>query len=174
MNDIVKYSILVVCLVIVLVCAGIIFNSVTKKNKILKMKTDIKNVIEEICHKNSNSNYEIVENECYNYKISTEKNNYFIKIIDNRNNEEICINNSTKWQLRKGFNDQTLRFVPDVESFMRKDLEGYKIFVIYPNARSLLKYVNECEMIIVRSDTDVYGTNVVTFQELKENSSIIQ
>ena len=49
-----------------------------------------------------------------------------------------------------------------------------KLYVIYPNARTLLKYINECEMIFINPNTDVYGTNIITYAELKEKTNLIE
>lgn len=173
MDDLIRYIIITVCVIVVLISIICIITSITKKRIIKRKKMDIAEVLNDICKNIEGSQYSIIENECYNYELKTPKAIYYIKIIDNSTNEEICINNSTKWQLRRSFNDSSLRFVPNVDAFMRKELKGKKIFIIYPNARSLLKYINECEMIIVRSDTDVYGTNVITYAELKEENTII-
>ena len=46
-----------------------------------------------------------------------------------------------------------------------------KLFIIYPSAPSILMIVNECEYEIVNSSTDVYGNNIITFENLKKELS---
>ena len=68
-----------------------------------------------------------------------------------------------------------MNFVPNVDKLMRLDLEdpkSRKLYIIYPNATSLLKYINECEMVFVRPETDVYGTNVISYAGLKEKPEL--
>lgn len=119
-------------------------------------------------------------NSAYEYILNTPNYKYYIKVVPNHDNQEICVNNSVKWQLRKSFNDETLRFVPEVDLLMRLDIPPYeenkivkKIYIIYPNARSLLKYINECEMEFVHPVTDVYGTNIIAYVNLVEHLELI-
>ncbi len=204
----------IIILVSILIIAGLfslIFLYVSiKKHKLKNMYLAIDDLLNKIVL--ANPGYELkksVEPE-YNYKLKTSTRVYYFKVIPNFDCEEITINNSVKWQLRKSFNDNTMRFVPDVEGFMRyeiahdeiveniestnnglnekemtfsdlgldainnqKDEKQYmksvKMYIIYPNAKSLLMYINECEMKFVNPNTDVYGTRVVTFQELVKN-----
>ena len=204
----------IIILVSILIIAGLfslIFLYVSiKKHKLKNMYLAIDDLLNKIVL--ANPGYELkksVEPE-YDYKLKTSTRVYYFKVIPNFDCEEITINNSVKWQLRKSFNDNTMRFVPDVEGFMRyeiahdeiveniestnnglnekemtfsdlgldaidnqKDEKQYmksvKMYIIYPNAKSLLMYINECEMKFVNPNTDVYGTRVVTFQELVKN-----
>ena len=181
-----------------------------KKHKIRNMYLAIDQLLNQIVKENENFELAKSTEPEYDYKLKTNNNVYYLKVIPNFDSEEITINNSVKWQLRKSFNDNTMRFVPDVEGFMRyeiahdeiveniestnnglnekemtfsdlgldainnqKDEKQYmksvKMYIIYPNAKSLLMYINECEMKFVNPNTDVYGTRVVTFQELVKN-----
>ena len=59
--------------------------------------------------------------------------------------------------------------------YVKARLKGIKkIYIIYPNSRSLLKYVNECEMEFVTPETDIYGTQVITYLALNEDLSLIK
>ncbi len=201
----------IIILVSILLVVGLFFLTflfiTIKKHKIRNMYLAVDNLLNKIVA--SNEGYELkksTEAE-YDYQLKTNKTVYYFKVIPNFDSEEITINNSVKWQLRKSFNDETMRFVPDVEGFMRyeipsdieindhpkkkakkeeemtfSDLEldklekeekqymkNIKMYIVYPNARSLLMYINECEMKFVNPNTDVYGTRVVTFQELEKN-----
>ena len=204
--------ILIVSILLIVGLFSLIFLLISiKKHKIKNMYLAIESLLNKIVK--DNENYELtksIEPE-YDYKLKTANNVYYLKIIPNFDSEEITINNSVKWQLRRSFNDNTMRFVPDVEGFMRYEIEpseiiepkkkstsknieekqmtfsdlgldlkdekkekkkymkNIKMYIVYPNARSLLMYINECEMKFVNPNTDVYGTNVVTYQELEKN-----
>ncbi|MDE5855960.1 MAG: hypothetical protein K2H06_02835, partial [Anaeroplasmataceae bacterium] len=102
-----------------------------------------------------------------------------IKVIYNFSNQEICINNAIKWQLRK-LSDQheTMTFVEGIEPLMRLDLNNtekkeHKLFIIYPNVTALLKVINECEMVFVYPDTDVYGSQVIPYKKLLEDINLL-
>ena len=71
-----------------------------------------------------------------------------------------------------------MRFVENIEGLMRMDEENERnakrLYIVYPNARTLLKYINECEMVFIHPDTDVYGTNIISYVALKENPGILK
>ena len=115
----------------------------------------------------------------YDYLIESEEYKYYVKLIHNPNNQEICVNNAIKWQLRNGLHEKGLRFVEGVELLMRMDIKNNgkkvrKLFIIYPNSRALLKVINECEMIFVNPKTDIYGANIVTYRQLEEDHNLIE
>ncbi|MCR5350306.1 MAG: hypothetical protein K6E20_04865 [Acholeplasmatales bacterium] len=177
----IKYILIILITLFVLLIVSFVISVVVKNRLIKKMNKDI----DEYLNKRKNEcNGDLIHIEKnayeYEYKLTTEKRIYFIKIIPNFANQEITINNSVKWQLRKTINDTTLKFVENVEPLMRMDVqskiddkETVKLYIIYPNARTLLRYVNECEMEFVSPKTDVYGTRVVTFANLLQNGDSI-
>ena len=139
----------------------------------------INQLFNEYIKDNPECKFEEVSKAEYDYKFETPNYIYYIKIVPNFTNQEITVNNSVKWQLRKSFNDESLRFVDGIEPLMRMDINSVgkiskKLYIVYPNARSLLKYINECEMEFVHPDTDVYGTNIITFVNLNENRDLIE
>ena len=69
-------------------------------------------IFENIIAQNPDTNceYEKIFNKQYDYILKTPKFNYYIKVVPNLSNQEICVNNSVKWQLRKSFNDESMRF----------------------------------------------------------------
>ncbi|MBE6137815.1 MAG: hypothetical protein E7176_05410 [Erysipelotrichaceae bacterium] len=160
------------------VITAIVLNAL-KKNSILTMYNDIEGLFEDIINSNPNLNckFDRFNTTDYDYIFSTPAYDYYIKIVPNMSNQEICVNNAVKWQLRKSFNDQTLRFVEGIDGLMKMEMDetkAYKkLFIVYPNARSLLKYINECEMVFVSPTTDVYGTNIIPYLAIKENPNLI-
>jgi hypothetical protein len=46
-----------------------------------------------------------------------------------------------------------------------------KLYIVYPNARSLLKYINECEMVFIKPNTDIiikkspYAVNLIRLND---------
>lgn len=69
--------------------------------------------------------------------------------------------------------------VEGVEPLMRLDLANtqkkeHKLFIIYPNVTALLKVINECEMVFVYPDTDVYGAQVISYKKLEENLDLLE
>ncbi len=177
---------IVVCFILVIVFLVTLIN-VIKKKRIRTMFSDIDNILSDIVNLDKeNSEYKKIEYDNkkaerlpYDYILKTKDFCYYIKVVDNNGGHEICVNNSVKWQIRKSFNDESMNFVPEIDELMRMELERVddripkKLYIIYPNARSLLRYINECEMEFVHPTTDVYGTNIITYNDLKENLDFI-
>ena len=165
-------------LIIVLIFVGIFVSKKLQE----KRKKDCFNILNKICQKKVKDNYklELVNNNlAYDYFIETENYKYYIKLINNPNNQEICVNNAIKWQLRSGPHDKEMRFVEGVEHLMRMDIKrdqkiSRKVFIIYPNSKALFKVINECEMIFVNPDTDIYGANIITYKQLEDNYNLIE
>ena len=184
--------IIILSIVVVLIIALIIFVSVLlnviNKKRIKTMFSDVEKILENVVNLDKeNSEFKKIEYENkkahrlpYDYILKTRDYFYYIKVVDNFGGPEICVNNSVKWQIRKTFKDESMKFVPEIEELMRMELVREdenriprKLYIIYPNARSLLRYINECEMEFVHPNTDVYGTNIMTYTDLKENIDFI-
>lgn len=178
--------------VILFIISGLVFLFILinqlNKNRIKNMFKDVENLLTKIVMLDR-ENSELIKIEydakkdtrhSYDYVLKTKGYSYYIKVVDNHSGYEICVNNSVKWQIRKSFNDESMNFVPDIEELMRMELPREiddripkKLYIIYPGARSLLRYINECEMEFVHPTTDVYGTNIITYNDLKENIDFI-
>lgn len=164
--------VLVIALVILFRVIGKIRSNNMQKNILQTIKDNLKN-------KNIEA-YDLVceKNRAYDIKLSTKSFVYYIKIIKNFSNDEICVNSKYKWQLRSSAFDNTLRLVSDIENLMNLEIQPdprrliRKIYLIYPSCSNLLKYINECEMIFIYPDTDVYGTNIITYKEIKDSPDV--
>ncbi len=178
MDDLILTIIIVIAILIFLIIALIISYNVFRSWRISKMFNDCDKVLQSLVNPTKANEYKIeriTSKEPYDYIFKTPNHNYYIQVVPNFGTYEICINNSVKWQIRKSFNDNSMNFVPNVEKLMRLDIDdpkAKKLYIIYPNATSLLKYINECEMIFVRPETDVYGANVVPYAGLKEKPEL--
>ena len=167
--------------IIVIGVLAIVLFAIGSKHIAEKRKKDCFNLLNKVCDSKENKNYklELSNHPAYDYYIENDNYKYFVKLIINTNNQEICVNNAIKWQLRNGLHDKGLRFVEGVESLMRMDInpngkEVKKLFIIYPNSRALLKVINECEMIFVNPKTDIYGANIITYKQLEEDFDLIK
>ncbi len=178
MPDLVLTIIIVSIVIILLIVILIVSYNVFRSWRISKMYNDCEKALQSLINQTKVNEYKIEKinsKEPYNYIFKTPKHNYYIQIVPNFGAYEICINNSVKWQIRKSFNDNSMNFVPNVDKLMRLDLDdpkAKKLYIIYPNATSLLKYINECEMVFVRPETDVYGANVISYAGLKEKPEL--
>lgn len=172
------FFILLIVLIIFMIVFMLIF---IKKRKENKRKNDIIKLFVDACKQKDIDDYKIeyVKNGIYDFYFENPYDIYYIKIINNFSSQEICINNAIKWQLRT-FNshNEKLNFVEGIEPLMRLDLKNnikreHKLFIIYPNVTALLKVINECEMIFVYPETDVFGSKVVSYKKLSEDINVL-
>ncbi len=178
----------VIVFIVVLLVGLVILLNVLNRRRIKNMFINVSNLLNQIVDldkDNSELNrieYDLKKNQKppYDFVLKTEGYVYYIKVVDNHSGYEICVNNSVKWQIRKTFADESMNFVSDIEELMRMELPREdstripkKLYIVYPGARSLLRYINECEMEFVHPTTDVYGTNIITYNDLKENIDFI-
>lgn len=167
---------------VLLLSACITVLAVFQKKRVQKRKNDIIKLFTLACKKKNITDFkmEYVKKSTHDFYFENEKHIYYIKVIYNFSNQEICINNAIKWQLRKlGEVKQNMTFVEDIEPLMRLELENsikkeHKLFIIYPNVTALLKVINECEMAFVYPDTDVYGAQVIPYKKLIEDTELIE
>ena len=178
---------LIVIFIICAICSIVFMILTLSKRKNAVMQADILATLEAIrVLEPDTTSYEVIEHSkhneatAYDYILRTANYDYYIKVVPNFNNDEICVNNSVKWQTRKSYKDEHQRFVRDIDLLMRLDLKPVdgrkpkKLYIIYPDARSLLKFINECEMEFVHYHTDIYGARIITYNDLKEHINLIE
>ena len=175
--DYLPVIIIVSVIIVIIIAISILMKNIHQK-QMNKMFAEVEAALNSL--KKNEEEFKLVR--CYTYThdyyFETPNYNYYIKVVPNISNAEICVNNAVKWQLRKSINDDAMRFVEGIEPLMRMEFEpsskpNKKLYIVYPNARSLLKYINECEMVFVKSNTDVYGTNIITYVDLLSNPDVI-
>ena len=178
METLFRILFVVTILIVLLIVVIILYNVYTKQRK-AKMNKDIFDALTALKTKSHEHEFDLKKSneKEYDYVFKTLHNVFYIKVVPNFSNHEICINNSVKWQIRKSFGDDSLNFVEGIENLMRMEFSeknAKKLYIIYPNAKALLKYINECEMVFVKPETDVYGATVISFQALKEIPNILE
>lgn len=167
---------------IFLIAIAISIFIIVNKRKIQKRKNDIIKLFTNACKEKGIDDFKIeyVKKDTHDFYFEDKKNIYYIKVIYNFSNQEICINNAIKWQLRKLSNrNESVSFVEGIEPLMRLDLTNskkkeHKLFIVYPNVTALLKVINECEMVFVYPDTDVYGSQVIPYKKLVEDMGLLE
>ncbi len=178
METLIRVLIIIAVLIVLMIVLIVLYNVYTKQRK-AKMYKDVYDTLNSLKIKSRENEFEIKKSndKSYDYIFKTPNNVFYIKIIPNFSNYEICINNSVKWQIRKSFGDDSLNFVEGVEDLMRMEFSernAKKLYIVYPNAKALLKYINECEMVFVKPETDVYGASVVSYQAIKEIPNLLE
>ena len=107
------------------------------------------------------------------YEIKTNEKTYYIQLVIVPLNSRIQINNNITWELRTGGKDgigdapNKISRLTEIEKFMLTSFEGKKIVVFLPNVKKIVKYINECEIVLVNETTNVYGAKVVSGENFK-------
>ena len=177
MELLINFLIIIMVVIVLLIIILIIIHSVKKKRIIDRMNIEVNAALKQLVEQSNNKySYEKISNEVYDYILTSNKYQYYIKVIPNLNNEDICINSALKWNLGKSLATENKREVKINEDLIRLDLKKEKngkkprkLFIIYPDAKSLIMVVNECEYEFVDSDTDVYGNNIITYNYFINN-----
>ncbi len=171
-----------ICLLSILILTILIILSFRKNYKIKQMYTNVWNQLENIINLRKlkdSTTLKISEDKAYDFYLESRTHIYYIKVVPNFKNDEICVNNKTKWQIIRNMTNANL-FVENIDGLMNLDISYptkkiiRKLYIIYPNANVLLKYINECEIVFIYPDTDVYGCNVITYQNLIEHPECIE
>ena len=57
----------------------------------------------------------------------------------------------------------------DISDFMNLETKENEIKVVIatPSPKKIVKYINECEIVFVKNDTDVYGSKVINEYDYK-------
>lgn len=143
---------------------------------ILYKKHLIKKIINQICS-HLNSKHQNVRIEKYNnniYKLETDLKKYCFFIETIPTNSTIQINNIKTWEIRKsknsdiGTQNYSTRQLESINRYMDLNVVGQKIIIFIPTPKKIVMYINECEMIIVNSKTNVYGTNIIKVEEINK------
>ena len=114
----------------------------------------------------------------YDYVVTTNQTRTYIMVVPNYSAGELFLSSSTKWSIKKNYEDYKSKFVPRVDKLARfdppfeKDMTIRRMYIIYPEAKSILRYINDCEMEFIHSDSDINGASIVTYLELKDKKII--
>jgi len=163
----------IVLLILVISFINILLKNRSVNNVIIALEKNLSNTPESFIIKRFKTKYSDIICE-------SDNSLFYVKILFNPSNSEICVNNKTLWQVRKHKGDNKVAFLKEVSPLMNINLtekniqkkQVKKIFLIYRDTRSLLMYINESEMVFVEPRTDVYGATVITYNELLHNETL--
>lgn len=145
-----------------------------------KMTSDVMELLKMIAIENKISNYKLilVTKAAYDIYFETITHSYYIKLIKNFNNAEISVNNPYMWQIRETLEEKKIKFVEGIYEFVNFKPEESKkqvtkIALVYPNARALMRYINECELNFIYPDTIVNDCYIMTYEAVASNHDLI-
>jgi len=138
-----------------------------RKNKIIK-------VLRNFCD-NKGYRMTIGKRTDYDFVLENGKKLY-IKILFVPRYAAITVNSKDTWSLTyggfsklpgRGYPHQ--RYLDELKSFLRKDLSGIKIVLIYPTIDKVQKYLNESEIAILNYKESAHGIRFITFNNWESN-----
>lgn len=158
-------------IIVVLIIIGLfIYNSYSGK---IKKKKLINKIINYFKNANIEHKLEINNNDIFDIDLIINEKHYLIKIVIIPAYSEIQINNKSTWEVKYGAGNTPgkvqphKRYLNEIVNFQNNDFNGAKKVVIFsPKPKKIVKYINECEIVFVNSKTDVYGTNIISENQL--------
>ncbi len=151
----------IIVLLLILVCfLDIIFQMLIYP---LFKQTTIKKAILEAARKYNCDCTLIKEKTCgTNFILKVEQKKYFIKILYTKKNCDLQINNKDTFMMyiKATSDSMKTKKINNLTSFMNYPKEN-KVIVLASKAKTIKKVINECEMIMVNEETDVYGVHIL-------------
>lgn len=112
-------------------------------------------------------------NKIYDYKLESNDCIYLIKIVYNFDCLEISVNNKNHWEYNsKVVSSKKGIKINDIYDLINTnyefDKQYKKIYLVYPNAKTIIKAINESEHNVVIPTLNCYGVNIIKFDEINE------
>ena len=159
---------IVIILIVVVVFAAIVCLISLKPNP-----RHLKEEVEEVL-KAANIEYEITDPTSKNYTFDLKINNqsYTVLVLPIEKHAEVTINNFNTWEMHYGGGDRPGKAQPykqmiaEIPAFMKVETSNKKLVLVRPNAKKIVCWKNECEMIFIEPNTEIYGVNVLNLTAL--------
>ena len=154
-----------IIIIILLLILYFIIQIIYKKKLISNYLTKISNLLVE---KHNNVKIKSLENFKNVFEVNLTDSKLYLNVVIVPVNSRIQINNQTTWELKTG-SQSSLGDAPkksvrlnEIEKFMGSSFNGKKIVVLLPKVSKIVKYINECEIILVDENTNVFGASVIS------------
>lgn len=158
--------IILILIIVVIVALVMVFASL-KRNPILTIK-DITKVLDDHQIK-----FQITDanNKDYTFDLTVDNITYTVLVLPIEKFAEVTINNFNTWEMRYGAGEKPGKAQPfktkiaEIPNFMKLEKEN-KIVIIQPNAKQIVYWKNENEIVDVLPNNKIYGINVVNIDDL--------
>ena len=158
---------IIVIVLIVLCFLDIIYLSVIKP---IFNNNKVKNKLTKLINKHNISyKLEKAKEDGANFKLLLNGKKYLIKVVIVPKNCDLQINNIDTWvcYIKASSDSMKTKLVNNLTNFMKSKKEN-KIVILSNKAKTIKKVINECEMIMVKPETDVYKINIINFDKIEE------
>lgn len=158
---------IIIILIIVLGIALFVSLTSLKANPKLVIK-DIAKVLDD-----NNITFTINDSNCkdYTFNLTVDNTIYTVLVLPIEKFAEVTINNFNTWEMHYGAGDRPGKAQPfknkivEIPNFMKLDKEN-KIVIIQPNAKQIVYWKNENEIVDVLPNNKIYNVNVVNLTDL--------
>lgn len=103
-------------------------------------------------------------------KIKINNQIFYFKILLCPNNCDLQINNIETWGIYK---NGKFTYINDIKKFINSKVSN-KIVVLASKAHTIKKVINECEMIMVNENVDVYNSLVINYDKINLIKEIVE
>lgn len=158
---------IIVILVIILGTALIISLTSLKTNPKLTIK-DISKILND-----NNIKFTITNSNCkdYSFDLTVDNITYAVLVLPIEKFAEVTINNFNTWEMHYGAGDRPGKAQPfktriaEIPPFMKLETKN-KMVLIHPNAKQIVYWKNENEIVIVEPNTKIYEVNILNISDL--------
>ncbi|HHU80856.1 MAG: hypothetical protein ACOX40_03835 [Bacilli bacterium] len=119
----------------------------------------------------NNSDIQLSNSKSYDFTLTINNEVYALKIVSIEKNSEITINNPVTWEMHFGGGEyigkpyRHHRYLREVVPFLKLKTEAKKIVIVTPDAKRILKWINESEMIIVSPNQTIDGVRIMNIDD---------
>ena len=163
--------VIIIIVILIIILAIIYFLAIIAHNIKKSWEESLKN---ELNKNNIEYNLQKSASNIYDIDLKIKNQLYLIKFLNVPNYSEIQINNKTTWEIKYGAGNIPGKVQPhkryaNIASFMNLECRNneIKVVIIIPDAKKITKYINECEIVFVNHQTNVYGTKVINQNDFK-------
>jgi len=158
---------MILLIIIALILLLIIIFSIVSPIK--KKHTYIDNLKKALTENNIDFILSNSQNNFYDYVLKINNIDYLLKLINIPSYSVVQINNKTTWEIKYGAGPNVgkaepyKKYLNNLSSFMNlatTDNEK-KVIILVPNAKKIVMYINECEIVFVDAQKSVYGARVI-------------
>jgi hypothetical protein len=119
-------------------------------------------------------NFKLSNDPRYDFEKRIGNTTYVFKLVTIEENAEVTINSPVAWEMHFGGGEyfgkpyKNCRFLKNVVPFLNWDTESSKVVIFSPEAKRILKWVNESEMIFVTPSMKINGIYVLNLDQLTD------
>lgn len=142
------------------------------------MNKDVKDTLTKIAIDNEFTlqNY---KNKLYDFSLENNEIKLLIKVVDVPSNSTITINSRTTWSLTWGGSSKNpgrakpnQRYMDNLLPFLSYDKidkkRTLKVILVYKSTEKIQKYLNECEIAIIKYSDLCYDYKIITYKDIMD------